>query len=144
MRLVLLSIALLLSCGRGGTEEPDPVNPFETNPIPPLPTAQPLPPQTNLTCPKGTPLAYDNFGAAFFARYCLFCHTSAKSELARNGAPADINFDSAHDIQIWRAQILSKTIGTGASMPPSGAVSSTEQAALSEWLNCGAPKASKN
>ncbi len=129
-----------MSCGGGGeTADDSAPDPFKTPAAPPIANKTPLPPATSLDCPKGTQLTYANFGAAIMSRYCISCHSVVKSDGYRFGAPVDVDFDSAKDVQIWRAAIASKALGDAATMPPTGVIPKSEQTALTEWLNCGAP-----
>jgi len=82
-------------------------------------------------------LRYDNFGAPFIANWCRPCHSGELPAGMRQHAPANINFDSLHEIRAWSKQIAS-TAGTGTAMPPAGGPSASERAMVVEWLGCGA------
>ena len=95
---------------------------------------------TDLKCPKGTFLTYENFGAGFLSTYCLSCHSANVPEKKRSGAPLVANFDTALDASRYRALMLSKTQGNNPSMPPGQTLKAREKAAFAEWLNCGSPR----
>jgi uncharacterized membrane protein len=100
---------------------------------------------TGATCPSDSTLNYQNFGQPFMATYCLKCHSSTLTGAARNGAPADHNFDSLEGIQEF-ADHIDRQAGSGPDatntiMPLAGfnAPTTEERAKLSQWLACGAP-----
>jgi uncharacterized membrane protein len=79
---------------------------------------------------------YDNFGKAFIEKYCLGCHSAAKSGLlARKGAPKDANFDKLEDIKKFRAKII-KLVGDGVMPPMSTKPAADEKAKVKAWLDC--------
>lgn len=99
---------------------------------------------TGATCPTTQTLTYANFGKAFMQTYCLQCHSTNAQGAARNGAPADHNFDLVADIRSLAEHIDmhagSGPLATNTSMPDSGPMPTTdERRKLSEWLACGAP-----
>lgn len=54
------------------------------------------PTPTGTTCPDpdpGTP-TYEDFGQAFMAKYCVWCHDSSLPRSKRNGAPLYHDFDT--------------------------------------------------
>ena len=68
-------------------------------------------------CPKGgTTLTYQNFGAAFFLKYCDSCH-SAELEY-RNGAPENYVFSDYQSVVALKDRIFVRAAGENASMPP--------------------------
>lgn len=85
----------------------------------------------------GSFLRYDNFGAPFITSWCRPCHSRELPAGMRQHAPANVNFDSLHEIRTWSKRIAS-TAGTGSAMPPAGGPSTDERAMLVEWLGCGA------
>jgi len=90
-------------------------------------------------CPAGNTLTYDTFGADFFQRYCLHCH-SAQVGPERNGAPSGVNFDTQDEIVSRKADIWGMAADTNTLMPAAGAApSSDERHQLGDWLACGAP-----
>ena len=85
-----------------------------------------------------------NFGQGFFGTYCQRCHASTVTGAARNGAPADHNFDQVEDIRLLADHIdelaAAGTTAVNTAMPPDGAKpSDAERRQLGEWLACGAP-----
>jgi len=105
-------------------------------------------PLTGAKCPStGSTLTYENFAKQFFSDYCLSCHSEKVSGAARNGAPADHNFDTFADIDLLHMHI-DQLAGSGASatntkMPPMAAAkkpSLEERQKLSEWIACGNPE----
>ena len=105
-------------------------------------------PLTGATCPSaGSTLTYENFAKQFFSDYCLGCHSEKLSSAARNGAPADHNFDTYADVDLIRKHI-DQMAGSGPSstntkMPPMNAPKKPtmeERQKLSEWIACGDPQ----
>ena len=98
-------------------------------------------PLTGATCPSGSTLTYDNFGAPFMAAYCTRCHDSALTGADRHGAPAYHDFDTFGGI-IAVADHVDWWAGAGPAaentlMPPDApAPSLDERYQLSEWLAC--------
>ena len=101
-------------------------------------------PMTGATCPANSTLTYDNFGKEFFTKYCTRCHSEKVTGTARNGAPADHNFDTKADIALLWAHIDemagSGPDATNETMPKSDPKPTKEERQkLSEWLACDAP-----
>ena len=76
--------------------------------------------------------------------YCVRCHGSTVMGTARNGAPADHNFDDLALIKRFAAHIddlaAAGPTKVNTMMPPDGAAPSVdERRKLGEWLACGAP-----
>jgi hypothetical protein len=106
-------------------------------------------------CPPGSTLRYVggggpgapvDFGRAFFAAYCAFCHTSALTGISRQGAPSDVDFDTLAQIrrQLFRIDALTAKgpLGTNDGMPGSfvpARPSDGERTLLGQWIACGAP-----
>jgi uncharacterized membrane protein len=128
-------LSAVLGCGDG--KDPDTDTP---PPNPPVPKNGAVPPATALQCPAGSALSYGNFGAAFFANYCLGCHSSGFPEGERGSAPTIVNFDSIEEIQIWRRNIFVVVSGDAPTMPPGVRLSNLERTQLVEWISCGAPR----
>jgi hypothetical protein len=91
-------------------------------------------------CPPSNMLSYENFGAAFFASYCLRCHSAQKTGADRNDAPVGLNFDDLAFIQSMTEHIWGQAGDSNTTMP-AGAPKPTpdERAKLGAWLACGAP-----
>ena len=105
-------------------------------------------PITNLStgsiCPDDSTLRYESFGRAFFASYCLRCHSAAVSGSERL-APEGRNFDELAQIRedaVWIDQFAAAgPKGEHQSMPPNGEKPTLQQRTqLGEWLACGAPR----
>ncbi|MFI5307635.1 MAG: hypothetical protein ACHQ53_09800, partial [Polyangiales bacterium] len=90
-------------------------------------------------CPSGSTLSYENFGSAFFAQYCLRCHSATKQGADRNDAPATLNFDQLDAVRANAERIWGQAGDSNTTMP-AGAPRPTpaERAELGEWLACGA------
>lgn len=99
---------------------------------------KPVPLKSNLNCPNGTSLSYDNFGAGVFINYCTTCHTKSLTAADRLGTPEGMDFDTQVNIQVWRANIL-KSVMKEKSMPPNNDIPQAQFDFLKEWLECGAP-----
>ena len=102
-------------------------------------------PLTGATCPtSGSSLTYNNFAQKFFSDYCLSCHSEKLSGTARNGAPADHNFDKYPYVDLL-VEHIDQMAGSGPSrtnltMPPDAAAKKPtveERQKLSEWIACG-------
>jgi hypothetical protein len=92
-------------------------------------------------------LTYDNFGAAFFYRYCLLCHHEDNvGDRARFDAPTGINFNRLSGIRQFLARIRLRA-GIQGDMPPRllpvPQPTEAERVQLIEWLDCGAPTAAE-
>lgn len=100
---------------------------------------------TGTVCPEGgTSLTYEEFARPFLEDYCLRCHSADVEGPAREGAPADHNFDTHSECRNL-ADHIDQRAGSGpdatnTEMPPDDPRPSTEERRmLSEWLACGAP-----
>ena len=83
--------------------------------------------------PEGTTLTYDNFGEAFFERWCVYCHGGANSYSSRSFTSVDV-------IRSQRERIYANAAAGNTSMPPGpDDPSEVEREQLAEWLACGAP-----
>jgi uncharacterized membrane protein len=95
-------------------------------------------------CPSGSTLTYDSFGKNFMGKYCTGCHSATKMGDARQGAPADHNFDTFVEIIRFADHIDARAAAgpnsVNTEMPPAGdaALSPTEaeRRQLGEWLAC--------
>jgi uncharacterized membrane protein len=99
---------------------------------------------TGSSCPDNSTLTYESFGRAFFASYCLRCHSAAVSGSVRV-APEGRDFDDLAMIReraAWIDQFAAAgPKGEHMSMPPDGEKPTLEQRTqLGEWLACGAPR----
>ncbi|GMV13322.1 MAG: cytochrome c [Polyangiaceae bacterium] len=90
-------------------------------------------------CPDGgTSLDYASFGEPFLERWCNSCHSAGEGD--RQGAPADVRFDSVEEVRRWRERIFARSALGNDSMPPGlGDPPTAERRRLAEWLACGAP-----
>lgn len=114
------------------------------SPAPPGPAAPPLP-----ACPPNSPLGHRSFGDGFLRTWCTGCHSSTLATADRQGAPEDVNFDSAalykpHARAVYERAVLeahaAATDPTSASpMPPAGVVPEADRHRLAEWIACGSP-----
>jgi hypothetical protein len=99
-------------------------------------------PPSGATCPEGSTLTYESFGAPFMAEYCTSCHASTLTGDARQGATLYHDFDSLNGILAvadhvdWKA--ASGPDATNELMPiGSGPVPTlAERQQLGEWLAC--------
>ncbi|WP_224244577.1 c-type cytochrome [Hyalangium gracile] len=100
---------------------------------------------TGATCPTSNPPTAQNFGTAFMQTYCMSCHSASVAGAARQGAPANINFDTLEEVRTNSAHIDAHTASgpnaTNSDMPPSSRAQPTQQerVRLGQWLACGAP-----
>ncbi|HET7542387.1 MAG TPA: hypothetical protein VFK05_21105 [Polyangiaceae bacterium] len=100
---------------------------------------------TGSMCPPSSDLTYDSFGRDFMASYCTRCHSSTLSGAARNGAPADHNFDTLSGIVTMAEHIdenaAAGPAATNTTMPPAAPVPThDERLLLGEWLACETAK----
>jgi len=99
---------------------------------------------TDSVCPGSSTLTYESWASSFFASYCTRCHSKAKDETERNGAPIGYNWDDIDSIRTHRSQIDLMAAASeqvvNHEMPPSDPRPPTsERRKLGEWLACGAP-----
>ncbi len=96
---------------------------------------------TGATCPPGSTLTYESFGAPFMDDYCLRCHSAEVDIRDRGGAPRDVNFDTLEEI-LQHAADIDRLAAAGPDsvntlMPPSSPEpSEDERRQLGEWLAC--------
>ena len=95
-------------------------------------------------CKEGSTLTWDSFGEKFMTDYCTRCHASSLAGAARQGAPSDLNFESAPLVRVHTGHIDQQAAGGPAGVNtamPLGAPAPTEaeRSSLGEWLACGAP-----
>ena len=82
-------------------------------------------------------LNYDNFGAPFMTSWCDGCHGEAIPPGMRQGANADVNFDTLDEVRQRGAEIVQEA-GKSHLMPPAGGPTDAEREMLVEWVTCGA------
>lgn len=87
-------------------------------------------------CDEQPVLTYDTFGRGFLATYCDGCHGAAVQ--ARQGAPADVVFDTREQALALADRILARTAPEDGepTMPPVGGVTDEDRARLRVWLGC--------
>lgn len=83
---------------------------------------------SDVVCPTGSTLTYENFGSAFLTDNCLSCHTSKERPVLTTQATVQAN----------RSAMISAAV-TSARMPAEGDLTVEERQTLGEWLACGAP-----
>jgi hypothetical protein len=123
MKPILIPTLLLIFAGCGNS------NDAEEEELPPdidCSTVQTVPKFTEVTA---------------FQNVCTNCHVSTKTGSARNGAPADINFDQ-YASAFSHANQAAIEVNVGA-MPPEGSglsLTSAQKTVLFDWAMCGAPQ----
>lgn len=92
-------------------------------------------------CTESGALTYANFGKQFVAEYCASCHAGSAQGAARQGAPANVVFDSlaqiqadAHAVENDVVELKVMPFGQSTKHP-----SDAERTQFGHWLNCGAP-----
>lgn len=88
-------------------------------------------------CEAQPTVTYDTFGRGFLSTYCDGCHGS--QVIARQGAPADVIFDTPDGAQMWGDRILARVVpddGGPATMPPAGGVTPDDRTRVQVWLTC--------
>lgn len=108
----------------------------------------PLPADLLPDAERGSPgdcgeVTYRNFGADFFAKYCLRCHNEMLvGDIARTDAPTGINFNTLDDVRRFQSRIRLRA-GVQGDMPPRIAPvphpSDAERVQLIQWIDCGLP-----
>jgi len=83
---------------------------------------------SEVTCPPGSTLTYDNFGQVLIADNCLSCHAGKDNP----------RLDSQDAVQKNAQAIISAAVTTS-KMPKSGDMVTDERQMLGDWLACGAP-----
>ena len=86
-----------------------------------------------------TELTWENFGAGFTSTWCTPCHSSSLTGGDRNGAPAEVDLETADDVRQWSNRIRVLATGDEPMMPSDGATKAGDRALLLEYLDCGAP-----
>lgn len=81
-----------------------------------------------VSCPTGSTLTYQNFGATFMANNCAHCHDAKEKPTLATQA----------QIQAHADDILQEAVYTTA-MPEDSAMTLSERSQLGEWIACGAP-----
>ena len=103
-----LTFSLALGCGKGGS---------------------------GATCPPNSTLTYDNFGRAFFQRYCDSCHGTGGRTRPSLASQAEIR---AQATAIDR-EAAAGPDGVNTAMPETDPKpTEAERRQLGEWLACGA------
>jgi cytochrome c5 len=139
-------LSLAAACGDGEDHDHDQAHDGGHGHDEPHDHAEPVGPPSGAVCPPGGgTLTYASFGKQFFSDYCLSCHSSNVTGLARMGAPADHDFDSYAEVELLIDHIDQKAAkgpsSTNVDMPPSGKrPTEDERAKLGEWIACGAPE----
>jgi hypothetical protein len=75
-----------------------------------------------------------SLGRSFLLNYCTVCHSSQVTGEARNGAPAELNFETLTGLSAHADRVLART--QDETMPPGGGVDADD---FLKWLDCGAP-----
>jgi len=85
-------------------------------------------------CEINEAVSYDGQVSTLFDKYCTRCHSSTASN--RNGAPADVNFDTFTDAST-SAERANGRIQAGTMPPNGGAVSTADRCAFQAWIDQG-------
>jgi hypothetical protein len=89
-------------------------------------------------CPEGSALTWETFGEGFVRTWCTSCHSRDLAEGVRQGAPLDVNLDTAGGVRRHLDRVWAMAADGNASMPPVGGPSPEDRERLGEWLACGA------
>lgn len=103
-------LALLFACTGGGDTGADP-------------------------CADAPVVTWETFGAGFVTENCQSCHASTQTD--REGAPADVTFDTAADVWRLREAVLRTAGAEPPTMPPLGGTTEEDRQKLRDWLTCG-------
>ena len=133
--LCFVCIPVLSACGDDASDEHDDHDDAHEE-------GEELGDPTGATCPTdaGT-LTYEDFGKPFMEEFCTRCHSSELEGAARNGAPAEHDFDTEAGILLVAEHIdqmaASGPDATNTKMPESGVKPSMAQREmLGQWLAC--------
>ncbi len=102
----------------------------------------PIGQDTGSTCPPTDPPDYASFGMAFFATYCLDCHSQTRSGADRHDAPIAIDFDTRTLVRENTSNIDKQAAwgpdAHNSIMPPAGERQPTdaERIRLGEYIAC--------
>jgi cytochrome c5 len=119
--LVPSLLLILAACGSNSDSEEE-----ELPPVIDCSKVQPVPKFSEVTA---------------FQNVCTNCHVSTKTGAARNGAPADINFDQ-YASAFSHAEQAAIEVNVSA-MPPEGSgysLTAEQKTTLFDWAMCGAPQ----
>jgi cytochrome c5 len=92
---------------------------------------------------------YADLKLQVLASQCMTCHSKGLSGGARNGAPADVNWDSYADATGFRTSgtppydQISKRGNTrvqAGTMPPAGGLSAAQKQLFQKWIDSGWPE----
>ena len=84
-------------------------------------------------CADAPQVSWDDWGHGFFLTYCGACHSARAAN--RNGAPADVNFDSEAEVAAWKDRIEVRVLEQG-TMPMGGGVYPEDLDLLKVMLAC--------
>lgn len=85
-------------------------------------------------CDEAPIVTWSSWGEGFVIGSCQACHSSTSTD--REGAPADVNFDTRDEVLARKARILERSTGDSPSMPPEGGVLNDDRQLLEIWLTC--------
>ena len=96
---------------------------------------------TGSVSPSPNTLTYATFGESFMTRYCVRCHSTAVTGDARQGAPADHNFNAFAGVLRFADHIDEHAAAgpnaVNSDMPPSDPKPTEEERRqLGQWLAC--------
>lgn len=85
-------------------------------------------------CDEAPIVTWSSWGEGFVIGSCQACHSATSTD--REGAPADVNFDTRDEVLARKARILDRSTGDSPSMPPEGGVLDDDRQLLEIWLTC--------
>lgn len=86
-------------------------------------------------CEDAPVVTWASFGQDFTRENCQSCHASTSAN--RNGAPAEVVFDTEQDVLDWADRVLERAGAEPPTMPPRGGLEADDQERLRIWLECG-------
>lgn len=126
-RLVIAVCISILAVGCGSDDSKDDAADTgtsattDTGPVDPICVDAPL-------------VTWDSWGEGFMGANCDTCH--AATTLDRQGAPAEVTFDTREETLAHADRILARSTGDAPTMPPSGGISEDDRYLLEVWFNC--------
>ena len=83
-------------------------------------------------------VTYTDTAKEIFDLNCIFCHSTHKSGIYRNGSPPDVNLDTYEGV-VAAISRANPRIQAG-TMPPTGGIPLEDRALIQQWVEAGLPR----